>query len=131
TGFFALLFKWLPDVSIQWKDVWGGSLLTTVLFLISKWLISLYISNNRTVGLYGAAGSVVILMLWIYCSAFIFYFGAEIIRAVADYKQRAIKPTQYAELSDKRLIENLQKEKNALEKEYNALKASVIQNPTH
>lgn len=108
TLFFALLFKWLPDVNIKWKDVWGGSFITVILFLFSKWLISLYISRNTTVGLYGAAGSVVILMLWIYCSAFIFYFGAELIRAVAEYKGRLIVPKQYAELAEKRLLSDLE-----------------------
>lgn len=114
--FFAMLFKLLPDVNIKWKDVWGGSIITTIFFLFSKWLISMYISRNTTVSLYGAAGSVVVLMLWIYCSAFIFYFGAEYIRAVAEYKKRIIKPKQYAELAEKRMIEVLEeKHKNLLE----------------
>lgn len=114
TLFFAMLYKLLPDVTIKWRDVWGGAFLTTVLFLISKWLISLYISRNTTVSLYGAAGSVVILMLWIYCSAFIFYFGAEFIRAVAEYKGRVIKPKAYAELAEKRLIHILKQQHHQL-----------------
>lgn len=115
TLFFAMIFKWLPDVSIKWRDIWGGAILTTLLFLFSKWLISIYVKNNTTVSLYGAAGSVVILMLWIYCTAFIFYFGAEYIRSVAEYKGRQIKPNQYAELSEKRLLEAMKKEQNEVE----------------
>lgn len=117
TLFFAMLFKLLPDVSIKWRDVWGGAMLTTVLFLISKWLISIYVKRNMTVSFYGAAGSVVILMLWIYFSAFIFYFGAEYIRSVAEYKGRKIQPNIYAELSAKRLVEKLRQERNIAEEE--------------
>lgn len=117
TLFFGMLYKLLPDVTIKWKDVWGGALITTILFLISKWLISMFISRNTTVSIYGAASSVVILMLWIYCSAFIFYFGAEFIRAVAEYKGRIIKPKIYAELAEKRLIQVLRDKYRALQKE--------------
>lgn len=123
--FFAMIYKWLPDVAIKWKDVWQGSFLTALLFVISKWGITLYISNNNTVSLYGAAGSVIILLLWIYLSAFIFYFGAEFIHATAKYKEREINPTKYAEHSDKLLYRKLKEKHDSLEQDFLELKQKI------
>lgn len=108
SGLFMMIYKLLPDVYVNWSDVFWPSIVTSILFLISKWVISLYISNNNTVSLYGAAGSVVVLMLWIYFSAMIFYFGAELVRAVSEFRGRSIRPNQYSELDEKRLLEELQ-----------------------
>lgn len=109
TLFFALLYRMLPDVHVKWKDTWPGSFLTAALFLLAKYLISFYISGNRTVSLYGAAGSIIVFLIWIYLSAFVFYFGAEFTRAFAEYNGRHIEPNAYAEYSEKRLMEIIRK----------------------
>ncbi len=107
---FGFIFRTLPDVKISWKQVWKGSFLTSLLFLIAKVLIGVYLGNNRMATLYGAAGSVIILMLWIYFNAAIFYFGAEFTRAYAEYHGNKIIPNKYAEYTEKRLYEKMKNE---------------------
>lgn len=80
---FALIFKLLPRVSIPWADVWVGAALTSLLFTMGKILIGFYIGKSVTASAYGAAGSLVIIVAWIYYSAQIFYFGAEFTRVYA------------------------------------------------
>jgi membrane protein len=79
-GLMALIFKFLPDVRIAWSDVWIGAALTSLLFTAGKFLIGFYIAKSVTMSAYGAAGSVVIILAWIYYSAQILYFGAEFTR---------------------------------------------------
>ncbi|HET7595404.1 MAG TPA: YihY/virulence factor BrkB family protein [Burkholderiales bacterium] len=81
---FAMIFKLLPDATIAWRDVRFGALVTTLLFTVGKFLISLYIGSSSVASSYGAAGAFVIILLWIYYSAQIFLFGAEITRAYAE-----------------------------------------------
>ena len=76
-GLMAMIFKLLPDVKIPWSDVWIGGIVTAVLFTIGKFLIGFYIGKSITMSAYGAAGSVVIILAWIYYSAQLLYFGAE------------------------------------------------------
>lgn len=106
---FSAIFKMLPDIRIQWRQVWPGAIVTTCLFLIGKFIIGLYISHNSTVSLYGAASSLIILLLWIYFSAFIFYFGAEFTKAYCEYNGKKIIPNSYAEYDNKRLWEEYEK----------------------
>jgi len=73
----ALIFKFLPDAKIAWGDVWVGAALTSLLFTAGKFLIGFYIGKSVTMSAYGAAGSVVIILAWIYYSAQLLYFGAE------------------------------------------------------
>lgn len=77
TVLFAMMFKFLPDTNIQWGDVWIGAFFTAVLFSIGKYLIGLYLGNTSLESTYGAAGSVLVLLLWVYYSAQILLFGAE------------------------------------------------------
>jgi membrane protein len=77
TLMFALIFKFLPDTKIHWRDVWPGAALTAVLFSVGRLLISFYLSQSSTASVYGAAGSLVVLLLWVYYSAQILFFGAE------------------------------------------------------
>jgi membrane protein len=109
---FSVIFKMLPDVRIHWKQVWPGSFVTSGLFLLGKFLIGIYISNTNTVSLYGAASSIIILLLWIYFSAAILYFGAEFTRAYIEYHGKKIMPNSYAEFSEKRLLQHLKEEHN-------------------
>jgi membrane protein len=74
---FALLYKVLPDVDIDWSDVWVGAMITAILFTIGKQLIGLYLGRASVASAYGAAGSLVIVMLWVYYSAQILFLGAE------------------------------------------------------
>ncbi len=107
---FSVIFKMLPDVRIRWRQVWPGAFVTSALFMIGKFIIGLYISKTNTVSLYGAASSVIVLLLWIYFSAAILYFGAEFTRAYIEYHGKRIIPSSYAEYSDKRLLKHLKEE---------------------
>ena len=84
TLLFALIFKFLPDAEIAWRDVWVGAFFTAVLFSIGKTLIGLYLGSTAVGTSFGAAGSLVILLLWIYYSAQILFFGAEFTQVYAD-----------------------------------------------
>ncbi|MFN2456634.1 MAG: YihY/virulence factor BrkB family protein [Chitinophagaceae bacterium] len=99
TVLFAVIFKVLPDAKIKWKDVWAGAIITGLLFLIGKFAISFYIGKSDVGSTYGAAGSLVILLLWIYYSAMILYFGAEFTRAYAVKYAGQIEPNEYAVLT--------------------------------
>jgi membrane protein len=83
TGLFALTFKVLPAVRIAWKDVWLGSLVTAVLFSIGKFVIGLYLGKSAVASSYGAAGTLVVVIVWVYYSAQIFFYGAEFTREFA------------------------------------------------
>jgi|SRR5690554_3870187 len=74
---FAMIYRILPDVHIRWKDVWVGAFVTALLFVLGKYLIGLYLGTSTLGSTYGAAGSLVILLLWIYYSAQILFLGAE------------------------------------------------------
>ncbi|MBD0277537.1 MAG: YihY/virulence factor BrkB family protein [Flavisolibacter sp.] len=92
---FAIIYKVLPDAVIQWRDVSVGALFTTVLFMIAKFGITFYIGKSDIGSTYGAAGSLVILLLWIYFSSMILYFGAEFTKAYAMKYGSEIKPNEY------------------------------------
>jgi membrane protein len=77
TALFGMLYKWLPNVYIAWRDVWTGALTTAVLFNIGRLAIGAYLGRSATASAYAAAGSVLVLLLWLYYSAQIFLFGAE------------------------------------------------------
>lgn len=83
TTLFALIFKYLPDTEIHWRDVWAGAALTSLLLGLGQTLLSLYIAHNATASTYGAASSVVALLIWVYYSAQIMLFGAEFTRVYA------------------------------------------------
>lgn len=75
--FFALLFRILPDINIPWRDVWLGGSVTAVFFTLGRFIIQAYMSNRNIGTVYGAAGSIIVFLLWVYYSAQIFLFGAE------------------------------------------------------
>ena len=89
---FALLFKVLPDAKIEWRDVWVGAAITTVLFTLGKFVIGLYLGNSSFNSAYGAAGSLVVLLVWIYYSTVIFLFGAELTSVYAEETGSQIRP---------------------------------------
>ena len=80
---FAVIYKMLPDAPLSWRDVWVGAAFTTGLFALGKYLIGLYLGNSAVASSFGAAGSVIALLLWVYYSAQIFFLGAEFTRQYA------------------------------------------------
>ena len=113
---FAFIFKVLPDAKLLWKDVWVGAIVTTILFIIGKYAITYYLSTNKQITAYGAAGSLIIILLWVYYSAIILYFGAEFTQVYAHHHGRSIAPNKYAIWIEKDIIEkkfNTQIKKNS------------------
>ncbi|WP_443943674.1 YihY/virulence factor BrkB family protein [Pedobacter sp. AW1-32] len=96
TTIFGVIFKVLPDADIKWRDVISGAIVTGILFMIGKFGISFYISQSNVGGTFGAAGSLVVLLLWTYYSSIILYFGAEFTRAYALSYGSEIRPNHYA-----------------------------------
>ena len=97
TGLFALLFRFLPDVRLRWRDVMTGALTTAVLFTIGQQLIGLYLGQSSMASSYGAAGSVMILLLWVYYSCQILLLGAEFTRVYAQRYGTKPGPESFAE----------------------------------
>ena len=83
TVLFAMIFKVLPEMKIRWGDVWAGATLTALLFTVGKFVIGFYVGKSVSASSYGAAGSLVVVVAWIYYSAFILYFGAEFTQVYA------------------------------------------------
>ncbi|HEX7756412.1 MAG TPA: YihY/virulence factor BrkB family protein [Niabella sp.] len=96
TLLFAVIFKVLPDVRLKWRPALIGAGFTAVLFMVGKYLIQLYITQTHTGAVFGAAGSVVVLMVWIYYTSLILYFGAEFTEAYAERYKMRIQPSKYA-----------------------------------
>jgi membrane protein len=97
TALFALLFRFLPDVRLHWRDVMTGAFVTAVLFTIGQQLIGLYLGQSSVTSSYGAAGSVMILLLWVYYSCQILLLGAEFTRVYAQRIGRRPQPESFAE----------------------------------
>ncbi|MDI9365602.1 MAG: YihY/virulence factor BrkB family protein [Flavobacterium sp.] len=93
---FAIIFKVLPDARIKWKDVVVGAVTTAVLFMLGKFAIGFYLGTSHVSNSYGAAGSMIIILLWVYYSSAILYFGAAFTRAYALHKGSNIYPNNYA-----------------------------------
>lgn len=93
---FCIVFKVLPDVNIKWRTVRSGALFTAVLFVIGHFLIGLYIGNSGTESTYGTASAIVLILLWVYYTSAILYFGAVYTREYAIYKGTPIQPSEFA-----------------------------------
>jgi membrane protein len=96
TLLFAMIFRVLPDVDIAWRDVWAGALFTAVLFALGKLGIGLYLGKSSVGSSYGAAGALVVILVWVYYSAQILFFGAELTRAWAYQHGSRIAPAEDA-----------------------------------
>ena len=96
TGSFALIFKLLPDVKIAWRDVWLGAAVTSLFFTVGKFLIGLYLGKSAVASAYGAAGSLVIIVVWVYYSAQILLFGAEFTKVWTKRRGSGFVPEQTA-----------------------------------
>lgn len=101
-GLFALLFRYLPDARLQWRRaVWGG-VVTAILFTLGKWVIGFYLARGNVGGAYGAVGSVVVLLVWVYYSSAIFFFGAEVVQAWFRERGESIQPAAHAVSTESR-----------------------------
>lgn len=96
TLLFAAIFKFLPDVEIRWKDVWVGALVTSLLFVAAKYALSLYFAYSSPGSIYGAAGSIILVMLWTTYSGLILLYGAEFTQVYARRYGATIKPSPHA-----------------------------------
>ena len=93
---FAMIFKFLPDAEIQWRDVWIGAAMTGLLFGVGKWALGLYLGSGAASSAYGAASSLITLLLWIYYSSQILLFGAEFTQVYANQAGRRVEPSEHA-----------------------------------
>jgi membrane protein len=96
TAVFAMIFKILPNATTRWQDVWIGAMLTAFLFLIGKWALGIYLGSGTAASAYGAASSLITLLLWVYYSSQILIFGAEFTQVYANMCGTEIKPDKYA-----------------------------------
>jgi membrane protein len=106
TALFALLFKILPDVRQHWPSVWRGAFVTALLFSLGRLLIALYLNHSTVASVFGAAGSLVALLVWIYYSSAILFFGAEFIRAHHDAQGQPVQPKPSAALVRRELVDS-------------------------
>jgi membrane protein len=93
---FAIIFKFLPDAKIQWRDVWIGAIMTAIFFAIGKWALGLYLGSGSAASAYGAASSLITLLLWVYYSSQILLFGAEFTQVYACQAGRGVEPDEHA-----------------------------------
>lgn len=105
TILFGVIFKVLPDAKIAWKDVRAGAFFTACLFMLGRYLIGIYIETTAAGSPYGAAGSIIVILLWVYFTAAILYFGAEFTRAYANFVGVKIMPAEYAVFVEQHEIE--------------------------
>ena len=105
TAVFAMIFKVLPNAVTRWRDVWIGAVLTALLFLIGKWALGIYLGSGTAASAYGAASSLITLLLWVYYSSQILLFGAEFTQVYAQKCGASIKPDKYAVLIERKEIE--------------------------
>lgn len=96
SALFGIIFKFLPDVLIDWKDVRMGAFFTAILFMVGKFLIGLYIEKVGPGSAYGAAGSLIVILIWVYYTSAILFFGAEFTQVYSDRYGGKIKPATYA-----------------------------------
>ena len=96
TLLFAMIFKVLPDVKLEWRDVWLGAFVTSVLFDIGKFAIGKYLGYSGAGSAYGAAGSVIVLLVWVYYSSLTLFMGAEITQVISERRHIAREPEQFA-----------------------------------
>lgn len=112
TLLFTIIFRTLPDGKIRWKDAFIGSSFTAVLFMVGKFAIGLYLGNSTVASVYGAAGSIIIILVWVYYSAIILYFGAEFTKVYAKAYGGSISPNEYSVEIQKEIFEITDAENN-------------------
>ncbi|MDX1603468.1 MAG: YihY/virulence factor BrkB family protein [Salinimicrobium sediminis] len=111
---FASIFKWLPDVKLRWKTTYLGAMLTTALFLIAEYLIGFYFGQSDPASVYGGASSVVLILLWVYYTCLIVFFGAEFTVQYALHKKEKVEPNEYAEPAIYQELQRLESKRGQL-----------------
>ncbi|HXW07469.1 MAG TPA: YihY/virulence factor BrkB family protein [Vicinamibacterales bacterium] len=106
TSLFAIIFKVLPDAVVDWRDVWTGAAITAALFVIGRYVIAFYLAYTAPASIYGAAGSLVLLLLWVYYSSLILFFGAALTKARVLSSGRPIVPRATAVLVKEEIVED-------------------------
>ena len=106
TVLFALLFKVLPDVRIRWRDVWMGAGIAAILFTVGRYIIALYLGHSSVASIYGAAGSLVALLIWVYYSCAILFFGVEFTRAYRAIHHLKVEPKETAVVVREDVVES-------------------------
>ncbi len=114
TSLFAAIFKWLPDVKLRWKTTYLGAMLTTVLFLIAEYIIGFYFGQSDPGSVYGGASSVVLILLWVYYTCLIVFFGAEFTVQYALHRRDRVEPNEYAEPAIYQELERLEQKRGQL-----------------
>lgn len=114
TALFAAIFKWLPDVKLKWKTTILGAMLTTGLFLLAEFIIGFYFGQSNPGSVYGGASSVILILLWVYYTCLIVFFGAEFTVQYALHKKDKVEPNEYAEPAIYRELELLERKKGQL-----------------
>jgi len=116
TVLFALFFKVLPDVKLRWRDAWLGAALTSILFSIGRYLIVLYLGHSTVASIYGAAGSLVALLIWVYYSCAILFYGAEFIRAYRSARHLAVEAKTTAVVVQEKIVSEKPRQSGESEK---------------
>jgi membrane protein len=106
TLLFALMFMYVPDAKIAWKDVWFGAAVTALLFTLGKFGLGMYLGKSSIVSTYSAAAGLLIVLLWVYYTSQILFFGAELTQAYAYAKGREIQPSPYAQWDEEKLCQS-------------------------
>ena len=117
TTLFAAIFKLLPDIKLRWKITYLGAAVTTILFLLGEALISFYFGQSEPASVYGGASSVVLILLWVYYTCLILFFGAEFTVQYALLKNEMVVPNKYGEPAIYQELEKLQEKRTQLEEE--------------
>lgn len=111
---FAAIFKWLPDVKLKWRTTYLGAMLTTTLFLIAEYLIGFYFGQSDPASVYGGASSVVLILLWVYYTCLIVFYGAEFTVQFALHKKEKVEPNEYAEPAIYQELQRLESKRGQL-----------------
>ena len=131
---FAMLFKFLPDTKVRWKDVWVGAVLTALLFTVGKFLLGFYFAKSHIASAYGTVGSLVLILLWVYYSAQILFFGAEFTQVFSKYHgSRFTEEIARSTMSSKqRLVYDIERERKRMSrtlKQMGALPGPPVKKP--
>ncbi|MDT0676879.1 YihY/virulence factor BrkB family protein [Autumnicola musiva] len=117
TSLFAAIFRLLPDIHIKWRTTYYGAALTTILFLIGEYLIGFYFGQSDPASIYGGASSVVLILLWVYYTCLILFYGAEFTVQYALHKNERVEPNSYAEPAIYQEMEKLESKRIQLKEE--------------
>jgi membrane protein len=118
--FFATLFKILPAVRLRWSYIWAGSLLSALLFWLGQLVMGIYLSNTSVISAYGAAGSVIVILIWVSYSSQLIFLGAEFILALCEYRKVPIRPKNFVSA-----LQNVKRKRN-LKRELSNLSSQAV-----